>query len=101
MPQLIALPDSGRPWNASERGMLEQIQRAFREERPETQCKYGVTDAGDPWTAFHDAANGSPVAKIARIGAFYFLIWADETFVRATSLSRFLDAVRHGRAHAA
>lgn len=81
--------------------MLDKIQRVFLEERPETACKYGVTDAGDPWMAFHDAVNGSPVAKIARIGAFYFLIWADETFMRANNLSRFLDAVRQGRAHAA
>ena len=101
MTTILAFPRHGRPWSAPEREVLDQIHRAFGHQGLETKCEHGVTDEGDPWTAFFESAEGAFMAHIARIGVTYLLVLADGTSIRTTSLSRFADAVRSGRAHAA
>ena len=97
MTTIVAFPSRGRPWSSSEREVLDQIHRAFSDHGLETNCEYGVTDEGDPWTAYYKTAGGAFVAHIARISAAYLLVWADETSVRAASLHRLAEAARHHR----
>ena len=101
MTTILAFQSRGRPWSSLEREVLDQIHRAFSDLGLETKCEHGVTDEGDPWTAFFESAEGAFMAHIARIGVTYLLVLADGTSTRATRLNRFADAVRSGRAHAA
>ena len=99
MTTLLAFPRRGRPWSSLERDGLGQIQSAFANQGLATKCEYGVTEEGDPWTAFH--AEDTFVAHVARIDATYLLVLADGRSLRAATLNRLADAVRGGRAHAA
>jgi hypothetical protein len=97
MPEPFAFPSRGHPWSSSEREVLDQIHRALSDGGLEIKCEHGVTDEGDPWTAFFATTEGSFVAHIARIGATYLLVRADGTSVRATRLDRIAGAVCRGR----
>ena len=99
MTALLAFPRRGHPWSSLEREVLDQIQRAFGNLGLATKCDHGVTDEGDPWTAFY--AEDTFVAHVARIDATYLLVLADGTSLRAATLNRLADAVHGRRAHAA
>jgi hypothetical protein len=94
MTTILAFPRRGRPWSALEHEALDQIGRAFTDHGVATDFGHGVTDEGDPWTAYHATADGAFLAHIARIGAAYLLVWADGKSVRSTSLHRFVEIVR-------
>jgi len=99
--QLLAFPSSRHAWNRSERRTLDQISGELLSSWKNAKCEYGVTDDGNPWMALSDGQTGLCLARIARIGKFYFLIRADEMFVRSRSLDRILDEVRQERHRAA
>jgi hypothetical protein len=89
---LVQFPARG-PWNESERKVLAELQRIFRQKGVHTDCEHGRADDGTPWTAFYDIKNGSFVAHIARHGHNYVLLWPDRTAVRVLQMTQLADAV--------
>ena len=100
MATIVNLPSRGQPWSANEHAILGQIHDVFGSEGIGTDCEHGITDEGDPWTAFFESKNGEFVAHVARIGLAYLFIWADGTSVCAPSLQRFLVVARRGSGRA-
>lgn len=97
MTTLLAFPASNQPWSAAERRVLDQLGKVVNQA---AQCESGVTDEGDPWTAFF-RSDDSFVAHVARIGARYVLVWSDGTSAHASSLDRLLMSARRRGAVAA
>ena len=84
----------GGAWSLDESLRIGETSDAFRERGGATGYEHGVTDEGDPWTVFHEARNGMPVAHVARDGCTYVLIWRDRPPMRASDLSRLARAIR-------
>ena len=97
MTTLLTFPAPSLPWSAAERRLLDQLGKIVNQA---TQCESGVTDEGDPWTAFF-RSDGSFVAHVARIGTRYVLVWSDGTSAYASSLDRLLMSARSRGAVAA
>jgi hypothetical protein len=94
MATIIALPPRGLPWSPREWSVLTDIRCAFDERELPTNCEHGTTDEGDPWTAFHEAQQGSLVATIAKDGRTYVFVWADQSSACALDMSNVVEVVR-------